>query len=87
VKRQSEFYAKKPWDCSITVIEALMYCFGYYGTVQVYFKYSGEEKCLNKYQIWVFDIIEVIRNQKQDKLFLLGQRIALHCWEFKASAG
>lgn len=69
-KAVRNFMAKKPLDCSITDIDAPDVLLWVLWAVQEYYKYSGEEKCLNKYSDLVFDIIEFIRNQKHDNLFL-----------------
>lgn len=70
LKAIENFIEKKPLGCAISAMDDPDVLLWAVWSVQEYAKYNGLNKCFDKYGKVVFDIIEFIRKQKHDNLFL-----------------
>jgi Glycogen debranching enzyme len=64
------YMAHKPLDCDITGIDAPDILLWYIWSIQEYAKHSGIKACYEKYGEQVFEVLEYIRFNKHENLFL-----------------
>lgn len=69
-KAMRNYMNKKPLDCSITGMDAPDVLLWAIWSIQEYARYAGMAACLKRYGDLVFEILEFIRNQRHDNLFL-----------------
>jgi len=69
-KAVCNFMEKKPLDCDITEMDAPDILLWYIWSIQEYGKYFSIEACAEKYGKRIFEVLEFIRNQRHENLFL-----------------
>lgn len=69
-KALRNYISKKPLDCAITGMDDPDVLLWAIWAIQEYSKYAGVTVCMKSYGGLVFDIIEYIRSQKHENLFL-----------------
>lgn len=69
-KALRNYMSKVPLDCAITGIDSPDVLLWAIWAIQEYSKYEGMDKCVSRYSGLVFDIIDFIRNQQHENMFL-----------------
>jgi len=69
-KAVRNYIENKPLDCDITEMDAPDILLWYIWSIQEYAKYYGIPDCAKKYGEMVFKVLEFIRNQGHENLFL-----------------